>query len=91
MYQEKFIQNKIAEEVSLIPGKNQQELYELIRDFRTSLNSKENKDQSQEICSAESIMEFAGSWADFPNEDFEDFCEEISQRRQASVSRRFEF
>lgn len=36
-------------------------------------------------------MEFAGSWLDISDEDFNDFGEEIEQRRQVSASRRFEF
>lgn len=85
MYQEEFIKNKIVEKVSLIPREKQQELYELIRDFRTSLNPKKNN-QSQEGCSTNSIMEFAGSWSDLPSEDFDDFCEGIAQRRPSSIS-----
>ena len=74
-------QNQITEEINLIPEENRQELYEIIHSFRVSLQSENSK--------ANEIMKFAGSWLDMPEEDFNDFCEEIEQRRQAS-SRRVE-
>lgn len=40
MSPEKIIQNKITEEINLIPEENRQELYELIRSFRTNLKQK---------------------------------------------------
>lgn len=82
MSSKQISQNQIVEEINLIPVENHQELYQLIHDFRMSLNLRENKTNK--------IMEFAGSWLDFPEENFNDFNEEIEQRRQAS-SRRFEF
>ncbi|MGV2390942.1 MAG UNVERIFIED_CONTAM: hypothetical protein LVR29_30390 [Microcystis novacekii LVE1205-3] len=36
------------------------------------------------------IIKFAGIWEDIPEEDFRNFCEEVEQRRQNSLSRRFE-
>jgi predicted RNase H-like HicB family nuclease len=36
------------------------------------------------------IIKFAGIWEDIPEEDFINFCEEVEQRRQNSLSRRFE-
>ncbi|MFM8305746.1 MAG: hypothetical protein ACKN87_01380 [Microcystis aeruginosa] len=36
------------------------------------------------------IMKFAGIWEDLPEEDFRNFCEEVEQRRQSSLSWRFE-
>ncbi|VEP18060.1 conserved hypothetical protein [Hyella patelloides LEGE 07179] len=83
MSPEKIIQNKITEEINLIPEENRQELYELIRSFRTNLKQKKSD--------SDRIMEFAGSWLDISDEDFNDFGEEIEQRRQVSASRRFEF
>jgi hypothetical protein len=35
-------------------------------------------------------MKFAGIWEDLPEEDFRNFCDEVEQRRQNSLSRRFE-
>jgi hypothetical protein len=83
MSSEPITQKQIAEEISLIPEENRQELYELIRNFRVGLKPDESR--------ANKIMQFAGSWLDISEEDFNSFYEEIEQRRQASSSRRFEF
>ena len=73
--------NQLLEEISLIPEDRHQELYNLIHKFRISLNQSEHK--------INEIMQFAGSWSDFPEEDFKNFCEEIEERRQTSSTRRF--
>lgn len=74
-------QNKIIEEISLIPKDKRKELYDLIHKFRMDLERSQNQ--------IDEIMQFAGSWSDMTEEDFSNFCEEIKQRRQASSSRRF--
>lgn len=86
---EKIIQNKITEEINLIPEENRQELYELIRDFRTSLKPIKSKGDPNGNSEADRIMQFAGSWLELPYDDFNDFCGEIEHRRQTS-SRRFD-
>lgn len=73
MSPEQIDQNQIIAEINLIPEDKRKELYELIHQFRMSLErSPKNKNK---------IMQFAGSWSDMPEEDFKDFCEEIEQRR----------
>jgi len=83
MSPEQIIQKQIAEEIDLIPEEKRKELYELIRNFRVNLKELDNK--------ANQIMEFAGSWLDIPEEEFNNFYTDIEQRRQNSVSRRSEF
>ncbi len=73
--------NQFLEEISLIPEDRHKELYDLIHTFRMGLNQSEHK--------INEIMQFAGSWADLPEEDFKNFCEEVEERRQTSSSRRF--
>ena len=75
-------QNQIIAEINLIPEDKRKELYELIHQFRIGLDRPKNNQNE--------IMKFAGSWSDMPEEDFNDFCEEIEQRRQATSSRRFD-
>jgi hypothetical protein len=82
MSSEQITQKQFVEEISLIPEENRQELYELIRNFRIGLKQDESR--------ANKIMQFAGSWLNISEEDFNNFDEEIEQRRQAS-SRRLEF
>lgn len=55
-------------------------------DLQNWLNNYLKSQKSQK----DSIMEFAGSWLDVSDDDFNNFCEEIEQRRQVSVERRFE-
>ena len=74
---------QIIEEINLIPEEKRQELYKLIRDFRIGLKESDSK--------ANQIMQFAGSWLDIPEENFDNFCTEIEQRRQANLARRSEF
>lgn len=81
MFPEQIDRNQIIEEINLIPEDKRQELYNLIHQFRISLERSHNN--------VDEIMQFAGSWSDMPEEDFSDFCEETEQRRQASSSRRF--
>lgn len=74
---------QIIEEINLIPEEKRQELYKLIRDFRIGLEESDSE--------ANQIMQFAGSWLDITEEDFNNFCTEIEQRRQANSARRSEF
>ena len=60
--------NQLIEEISLIPEDKHKELYDLIHEFRMSINQSENN--------INKIMQFAGSWSDISEEEFIDFCEE---------------
>jgi iron complex outermembrane recepter protein len=81
MSPEQIDRNQIIEEINLIPEDKRQELYNLIHQFRISLERSPNN--------VDRIMQFAGIWLDMSEEEFSNFCEEIEQRRQASSSRRF--
>lgn len=83
MTPEQINQNQIIEEINLIPEDKRKELYDLIHKFRISLERAHNN--------INEIMQFAGTWSDMPEEDFSNFCVETEQRRQASLSRRFEY
>lgn len=76
-------QNQIIEEINLIPDHRRKELYDLIHQFRISL------ERSEEEKSINKIMQFAGSWLDNSEDSFKYFDKEIEQRRQTSSSRRF--
>lgn len=84
MSPEQIIQQQIAAEINLIPEAKRQELYELIHNFRINLKEPESTNRASQI------MDFAGSWSDIPEEDFNDFYIDIEQRRQNSRSRRDE-
>ncbi len=75
-----IICDQVIEELKLIPQDKLLEVYDFIHYFRVGLEqSKENKDI---------IMKFAGCWGDLPDEVFNEFLEEIGQRRQLAFSRR---
>ncbi len=73
MSPEQIDQNQIIAEINLIPEDKCKELYELIHQFRMDLERSHNN--------IDEIMQFACSWSDMPEEDFNDFCEEIEQLR----------
>ena len=75
-----IIRDKVIEEVKLIPQDKLLEVYDFIHYFRMGLEQyKDNKDI---------VMKYAGCWLDLPNEVFNEFLEEIGQRRQLAFSRR---
>lgn len=75
-----IIRDKVVEEIRLIPEHKLPEIYDFIHYFRLGLqNSKENIDQ---------IMKFAGCWKDMPEKVFNEFSEEIAERRKQAFSRR---
>jgi hypothetical protein len=73
--------NKLIDEISRIPDERLPDIYNLIHYFRLGLNVKEKNPAK--------ILKLAGSWKDMPEEDFDDFLEEIRTRRKnAFLSRR---
>ena len=62
----------IINEIELIPENRLAEIYDLIHYFRIGLEISEEKTQS--------IMEFAGCWRDMPDDLFESFAGEITER-----------
>ena len=75
MIPEQIDHNKIIAEINLIPKDKRKELYDLIHKFRIGLERSHNN--------IDEIMQFAGSWSDMPEEDFSDFCEEMTKTQEA--------
>lgn len=74
------IQNKVMEEIKLIPEDKLIEIYNFIHYFRIGLQkSQKNK---------ENIMNFAGCWEDMPEDDFNELLNNLKQRRRKAFSRR---
>ncbi len=76
------IQIRLTEEISLIPQERLPELYNFVHFYRLGLGIIPN--------SADDIMKFAGCWNDMPDEEFDNFLEEITERRQQAFSGRRE-
>lgn len=70
--------NKLLYEISKIPDENLPDIYNLIHSFRLGLNIKDKNSKK--------ILNLAGSWKDMPEEDFNDFMEEIRIRRRNAFS-----
>jgi hypothetical protein len=71
---------KIFEEIDLIPEDKLSEIYDLLHHFRLGLEAAKNRDKS--------VMQFAGSWQDMPDEVFTAFAQDIAKRRKRAFSRR---
>lgn len=74
------LQDKVMEEIKLIPENKLPEIYSVIHFFRLGLEITAKKPKN--------IMRFAGSWQDMNEKDFNEFSDEISQRRNQAFSRR---
>ena len=66
--------SQVIEEIRLVPKDRLREIYNFIHFFRLGL------EKSQD--STEDIMQFAGCWQDMKDEDFEQFSQEMTDRRQ---------
>jgi hypothetical protein len=71
---------RVIEEVQLIPEEKLTELFDFLHYFRLGL-------QKSKGSSAE-IMKFAGCWKEMPEELFQEFTEEIMQRRKNAFTGR---
>jgi len=76
-----LIKSKVLQEIDLIPEDKLADLYNFIHYFRLGLE----KSQPTE---SKSILAFAGCWKDMPDEMFNDFTTEITQRRHQAFIRR---
>ena len=78
-----LLHEKVIKEIELIPLEKLNEVYDFVHFFRIGLDkTKVNK---------EKILSFAGCWNDMSDEMFDDFMEEIGQRRrEAFLGRRNE-
>lgn len=70
--------DKILKEVERIPEEKLPELLDLIHDYRVGLQPPEGKSE----------IKYAGSWKDMPDDVYQDFIDEIAQRRSQAFSRR---
>lgn len=77
---ESIIRDRVIEEIKHIPENRLPEVYDFLHFFRLGLQKSRG--------SAEQMMKFAGCWDDMPDEVFDDFYEEIRQRRELAFSRR---
>ena len=73
--------NKVMEEIQLIPEHKLEEVYDFVHYFRIGLREAVRGDK-------EEVLKFAGSWSDLPDEVFQEFTREISERRSQAFSRR---
>ena len=71
---------RVIEEIELIPEEKLTELFDFLHYFRLGL-------QKSKGSSAE-IMKFAGCWQEMPEELFQEFTEEIMQRRKNAFTGR---
>jgi hypothetical protein len=71
---------QVYKEIDRIPEERLPEIYSLLHHFRPGLEKAEEP--------ASSVMRFAGSWKDMPDETFAAFTQEVVDRRQRAFSRR---
>jgi hypothetical protein len=71
---------RLIEEVRLIPEEKLKELFDFLHYFRLGL-------QKSKGSSAE-IIKFAGCWKEMPEDLFQEFTEEIKQRRKNAFTGR---
>ena len=77
---ESITRNQLIEEIKRIPENRLTEIYDFLHFFRLGLQKSKG--------SLEQMMKFAGCWTDMPDDLFNDFFEEINQRRDMAFSRR---
>ncbi|PKP58997.1 MAG: hypothetical protein CVT88_06440, partial [Candidatus Altiarchaeales archaeon HGW-Altiarchaeales-1] len=74
------LQEKVMNEICLIPLEKLNAVYDIIHFFRVGLERSKSDTNK--------ILEFAGCWKDMPDEKFNSFTKEIGERRkQAFLSR----
>ena len=72
--------SEVMEEIRLVPKDRLPAIYDFIHFFRLGLETVWND--------TEEIMRFAGCWQDMTDEEFEDFSQEIAERRRQAFSGR---
>ena len=77
------MQERIVEEIKLIPEQRLLEIYEWVRRFRRNLQYSPHH--------LERTMKFAGCWLDMPAETFLEFSQDITERRAQTFARRQSF
>jgi hypothetical protein len=74
------LKQKVLEELELMPEEKLVTVYDFLHYFRLGLEISQQSEPQ--------IMQFAGIWQDMPNDVFDDFLDEIADRRQQAFSRR---
>ena len=75
------LRDELIEEIHLIPDTELAQIYQMIRDFRLSLEKRQDN--------LKNTLKFAGNWDDLTEEEFTELSEQITLRRQqASRERR---
>jgi len=72
--------SEVMEEIRLVPKDRLPAIYDFIHFFRLGLESAGDDTKD--------IMRFAGCWQDMTDEEFEDFSQEIAERRRQAFSGR---
>ncbi len=73
---------RVIEEIQLIPEEKLTELFDFLHHFRIGLQKSKGNSAG--------IMKFAGCWREMPEELFQEFTEEIVQRRKNAFTGRKE-
>lgn len=75
------IREKLFDEISRIPDEKMPEIFDFLHHFRLGLESKSSNPQK--------TLQLAGSWSDMSEDDFQDFLNDVKNRRtKAFISRR---
>lgn len=75
---------RIIEEIEQIPENKLDEVYRLVHNYRVEQEERELEAKP----STKSVMRYAGAWEDMPEEDLNEFLEDIRVRRQEAFSSR---
>ena len=75
---------RILEEIEQIPENKLKEVYRLVHNYR--IEQEETESDTEPF--TKSVMQYAGAWKDMPDEEFNEFLEEIRTRRRKAFSSR---
>lgn len=73
---------KVVDEIKQIPEERQQQILDVIHHFRIGLQRSQKKTHK--------INNYAGCWKDMPEDMYQDFLNEVNQRRHTAFSRRWD-
>jgi hypothetical protein len=76
----------IIDTFKMLPPEAQRE----VSDFIEFIANKYLRKKNAEKCRKEEILKFSGSWKDMDEEDFQDFLNDVQERRESFFSRRRE-
>lgn len=75
---------RIIEEIEQIPENKLEEVYHLVRNYRIE----QGKTELEAKPIIKPVMKYAGIWEGMPDEEFNEFLEEIRTRRREAFSSR---